>query len=316
MSRGYRLAIIALGLTLFANATLAQESGGQGQPVPIDCPAYDNESRHETCQANDGATDAIYRVLVVRDEGEAVAAEEKEWRDNKRADQDLNAQFRMAVAAEKIVELTFTQIALAILGTAAVIYNLVLARRANEAAVESIRIARNADRPYITAVSPTIAGWRATVAGTYNSVSVDLQPRNIGKGIGFIESIGIAHDICFDGEQGTKPLTITSDLGCLPIGPGEELQNSGPDLVISIPEHERDRLISHEKSLYIYGHIRYSDIFGVFRRTGFMFKFIPIDFEPAESPITVSPHVYWYDKEEPHKKPNLLRRLVAAWRGE
>ena len=315
MPRGYRLAIIALGLTL-AGTALGQENAEEGQPIPVERPADQGEYTEETSDADDAAADPIYRVLVVRDEGEAVAAEDQQRIENERADQDLDAQSRMAIAADDIVFLTRLQIALAVLGTVAVLWSLRLARISNEAAIESVRVARNADRPYISPIVPTVSGWKAVVTGTYNLVQIHLNPRNIGKGVGFIHSIGFAHEICFEGEQGGKPLTITDDFGRVPVSPDSELTDFGPNAAFPIPDHERDRLISHDRTLYIYGYIRYFDVFGVFRRTGFMFELVPVSFDPEDSPFAMCPHTYWYDEEEREEKPkpSRLSRLIAAWR--
>ena len=315
MPRGYRLAIIALGLTL-AWPALAQEPVEKGQPVPIERPADQSEHAEGAGYSDDAAPDPIYRVLVVRDEGEAVAAEDQQRIENERADEDLDAQARMAVAAENIVRLTIGQIALAVLGTIAVLWSLRLARRSNEAAIESIRVARNADRPYISPIVPKVSGWKGFVSGIGDHISIDLNPRNIGKGVGFIHSIGFAHEICFAGRQGDKPLTVSDHFGRVPVSPDSEIVDFGPIAAFSLPEHERKPLISYEKMLYIYGYIRYFDVFGVFRRTGFMFELVPLVTDPDKSPLAMCPHAYWYDEEEPHEQPksSLLCRLIARLR--
>lgn len=135
MLRGYRLAIIALGLTL-AGAALGQEESKDLHPIPIDRPANQGEQTQETPNTNERAAEPVYRVRVMRDEGEAVAAEKQQRIENERANEDLDAQRRMADSADDLVKLTLWQLLIAAAGTALVIWNLVLARSSNEAAVK------------------------------------------------------------------------------------------------------------------------------------------------------------------------------------
>jgi len=57
-------------------------------------------------------------------------------------------------------------------------------------------------------------------------------------------------------------------------------------------------MIEFRRVLYIYGYVRYFDFFGVFRRTGFIFEYIPVATEPAKSCFAQTVSELWYDHEE------------------
>jgi hypothetical protein len=58
-------------------------------------------------------------------------------------------------------------------------------------------------------------------------------------------------------------------------------------------------MLNLQRTLYVYGSIRYFDLFGVMRSTGFMFEYIPNRSEPEKSAFAMCPNRdWWFDREE------------------
>lgn len=50
------------------------------------------------------------------------------------------------------------------------------------------------------------------------------------------------------------------------------------------------------KSLYVYGFVRYSDLFGVTRETGFIYELYPDREKTGGEFVFCTPHPYWFDR--------------------
>lgn len=61
---------------------------------------------------------------------------------------------------------------------------------------------------------------------------------------------------------------------------------------------DREAILDASTFLYIYGYVRYSDLFTVTRRTGFMFQYVPNREAPENGVLVMCPHAMWYDIEE------------------
>jgi hypothetical protein len=48
---------------------------------------------------------------------------------------------------------------------------------------------------------------------------------NIGKGVGFLDSYHIAHEICRDGQQGNLPTKPRSDFARIPLTPSSRVDD-------------------------------------------------------------------------------------------
>jgi hypothetical protein len=178
---------------------------------------------------------------------------------------------------------------------------LLPAKVAAEAAADAARIARNAERPYFTPFSPELANWEKAVQDRdpFQILEVHLDIHNIGKGIGFFDSYGIANEICRDGQQGKVPLAIRNGFARMPLRSDAQFKAGAPFDNLQISDEDRVAMIDFEKTLFVYGYVRYYDLFGIFRKTGFMFEFIPNKHFLEESAFAMLPHPLWYDEEEP-----------------
>lgn len=174
------------------------------------------------------------------------------------------------------------------------------ATKAAVAADKSARFLRNAERPYLIPFEPKIFHFVEAIDNRdpYAVLEIYLDVTNIGKGVGFIKGYGIAHEVCADGSQGGVELTVRDEIAVAPLTPDATWDPGLPFDVFQLDLEEDRRLLSRDqKTLYVYGFIRYSDMFDVVRRTGFMFAAIRSG--PNEAVLAMTPHSMWYDEEEP-----------------
>lgn len=194
MSRGYRLAIIALGLTLFAyqgHSQEAEETALESQPV-----AEERQSDGASC-ANDGAED--YSQLAERIAGELVgikaairdlvaeigapeSAEEKQ-----RGDRDLQAQEDMAYWAKWMFLATLGTIVIAGVGIYYVRKTLMESRRIGQAQVRAYIGIKSADIYFTSELAIPIVEITAVNTGqsptTEFSWALELQYHADGEGV-------------------------------------------------------------------------------------------------------------------------------------
>jgi hypothetical protein len=175
------------------------------------------------------------------------------------------------------------------------------AKAAAEAAVDAARIARNAERPYFTPFVPELRFWEKAILenNPFQILEVHLDVNNIGKGVGFLASYGIAHEICRDGRRVSKPLAIRNEIARMPLRADARLEAGAPFENLQNTAEERLALIEFKAALFVYGYVRYYDLFGIFRKTGFMFQFLPNKHFPDQSTFVMYPDALWYDEEEP-----------------
>jgi hypothetical protein len=220
---------------------------------------------------------------------------------------DLCQQRRMAKAAEDTVLLNKIQIGLGLVGACLLFWTLYEGRRAGNAATraanaagETIRVMRNAERPYFTIFDPELRDFAEAVRDKDwgRVLKAHLDVWNIGKGVGFLQAYGIAHEICPEGKQGDVTLIEWDIIGRMPVSADAKLDTNLPYHVFQISDAEREAILSDRKNLYLYGFLRYSDLFGVVRRTGFIFEFVAYRNSPENSVFVMCRHPMWYDTEE------------------
>tara|TARA_R110002074_G_scaffold398138_1_gene589632 strand:- start:1736 stop:2677 length:942 start_codon:yes stop_codon:yes gene_type:complete len=172
------------------------------------------------------------------------------------------------------------------------------------AAVENVKIARNAERPFLVPLEAELRYWPELFIDSPDNVvlEVHLPIFNLGKSVGLIESYGIGYDICREGQQDTDTLDVYKDTGRMPVRPDSELEWTVPFTVFQISTVQRDAIAGYESSLFVFGYIRYLDLFGIYRKSGFIFEFVPIKTEPAKSTFVKLRHPMWYDIEEPYSE--------------
>ena len=168
------------------------------------------------------------------------------------------------------------------------------------AAEKSVTYVRNAERPYLTPFNPELRNWSKALmeALEFEVFEFHMDITNIGKGVGFIESYGIAHEINLRGSQGKQPFSIRNEFGRVQVRRDAKFVSEAPFDAFQIVPADRRAMIEFRKTLYVYGYVRYFDFFNVYRRTGFIFEFIPVSTEPEKSTFAICAHPLWNDEEE------------------
>jgi hypothetical protein len=225
---------------------------------------------------------------------------------------DLCEQKRMSAAAERAADYAWWQLWVGGVGLGFIIASVAFAgiaafgaRNAANAAAEQVRIMRRADRPYLMPRDPELRNFPDARSG--DAVASALQIRfsieNLGKGIAFLDGYGIAHEVCQAGRQGNENLTIRSEFARLPITSGGLWSAEAAFDIFGLSQDQTSKVVSGEHTLFVYGSLHYSDIYGVFRHTGFMFSY-SLNVRDAEKSflVMIPNHVWWHDIEEVAEK--------------
>ncbi|MEQ8328195.1 MAG: hypothetical protein RIE84_14650 [Parvibaculum sp.] len=329
MGRGYRVAAIAFGLTL-AGAALAQEESKDLRPVPVDRPADQGEQTQKTPDADERAAEPVYRVRVMRDESEAVADEEKDRREEQRSEQDLDAQRSMAESADKLVEQTWWQIGIGLLGTALVLWNLILARKSNDAAVQAARaalrsatidseIARGrlratnmqlADHTPFPVKQPSGEVYVKSLEDLIEDNEILLELENIGQSAASVREVRIGYSV---GELPDEPIydrwkKSYSPAMLIPMGP-----YSLRLFLNELSDAETAAIYRGEAKYWVYGEIEYVDIFDQKRGYRFCAKLYRGPGLTSQFFSFQGPSNYTEYPEKQEEKPSRYQRLKAAW---
>src|SRR5437588_162090 len=90
--------------------------------------------------------------------------------------------------------------------------------------LETVKALRNAERPYLSPFNPELRNFDKAVHENDWSkiIEVHLDITNVGKGVGFIHSYAIAHQICSRDQQGAIAPSVRKDIPRLPLGPDSE----------------------------------------------------------------------------------------------
>jgi hypothetical protein len=156
---------------------------------------------------------------------------------DKHSQADLCEQKRMSAAADRAADYAFWQLVIGGIGLVAVVCSLIFAgiaafaaRDAANAGTDAARVMRNAERPYLTPFVPELRNFAEAVRqkdwGQVLKVHLDFW--NIGRGVGFLDSYGIAHEICAEGKQGREPLIVRDTIGRMPVPVDQKLDTDLP----------------------------------------------------------------------------------------
>ena len=166
------------------------------------------------------------------------------------------------------------------------------ASRSADAAVDAARIARNAERPYLTPTLPELRKWDD--GSEHDVLGIWFDVENVGRGVGFLERYAIAHEVTPVGGS----ISVVPTERCLgvrmPISADARWVAGAAYDQFQIGATERAEMISNRKSLYVHGYFEYVDLFTIRRRTGFIFEFVP-----EASSFVMVPHPLWSDWELP-----------------
>jgi len=150
MSRSYWLPIVALGGFL-ATTALGQTPNAQGVSQPA--PPVASQSTQAADKKPQRPEDTALPIIIIQDPADASHAQDREAKSDKHDDDDLRAQIRAADAAEKQVSPAWAAVAITLLGTMFVYWNLREVRNANAIAERAIHAHA---RPWIGLVRATL----------------------------------------------------------------------------------------------------------------------------------------------------------------
>jgi hypothetical protein len=124
-------------------------------------------------------------------------------------------------------------------------------RLAADAAERSAKYLRNAERPFFTPHDPTLANWGNEEDKV---LEVHFDIRNVGKGLGFLNSYGIAREICAEGKEGSITPTIFDQMGRIMVpAEGHWSPNDAAFAAFQIGEEDRRAMRQFDRNLYVYG---------------------------------------------------------------
>ena len=135
---------------------------------------------------------------------------------------------------DPVAFVTLSLVAVACVQAALFVWQLILigknlqdAKKAAEAAgesakgtLETVRVLRNAQRPYLSPFEPTLGNYDQAIRNDDASlvrIDVQLDITNVGPGVGFIRSCCITDEICVRDSQGSKPLRVNDYIGRFPL---------------------------------------------------------------------------------------------------
>ena len=182
------------------------------------------------------------------------------------------------------------------------------AKDAANAANRQAQYLRNAERPYLRPANIELVSWTENVRDMFSqpefALSVNFDIANYGNGLAFIKGWALTHEICIEGRQGGVELRLREGLPGMFVTRGASWRSELPFFVTIFDSEQKITplqsilQVGTINTLYFYGFLRYSDLFGVTRRTGFMFEFVPDRDHPGNGSFIVCPHPMWSDDEE------------------
>jgi hypothetical protein len=158
---------------------------------------------------------------------------------------------------------------------------------------------------------PKISEFKRVIGPDYDPTFVREFPavfavhfglQNTGRGLAIILGYGINHELCAaNGQHGGKEVVTRNGFGGFVLSPGSQWESEAGFHQFQITEDEFMEISTTKtKTLYVYGYIRYADLFGIIRRTGFSYEAY-LDNAGDFGPLVVEAtnRSLWYDREEP-----------------
>lgn len=170
------------------------------------------------------------------------------------------------------------------------------AKVAADAAKLQAQAAINAGRAFLTPLDPELRSMPVQNDAKDLSTWMGFRARvmNRGMGPGFLQYIATGHSVMVlkEAPKGTENLERGDPLGRVLIGEGGDWGvEETPLTAIKITDEEIELLKEGWHYLHIFGYFEYSDLFGVLRRTGFHYSYLP-----KERVLLIERgHDLWYD---------------------
>lgn len=260
----------------FASPSSAQPPEGAGAAQP--CPPVQGQSDGQADRSERPTGRFSVPVRIIENPIEAKRTEEREERAEKREADDLVAQQRAALAAERAAGAAWAQAALTFAGTVALIWTLLLTRR-------SVALARqSADAAVALAdmEAPALFVWEAEIVEFHRAGEVGpdgaervtptarLHFGNYGRTPAVL--LGVEGNVLLTRRLPPEPYygPGTNRVPTFRIVKAGEESGDAPIEIVGGPLSEQDvRLPGGLGAFYVYGRLIYRDPFGGRAETGF-----------------------------------------------
>lgn len=227
------------------------------------------EGRQQEYASAESARSFGIPIIVLEEPGEAERIRGQDEETRQREMEDVAAQKSMAESAKMVVWLTVLQIFLAFLGTIALIYSLILNRRATNAAIEASKSAREAlgaDRAWLLFDNFDLANIsNSHVYGKDIRSGLGLTPR--WKNVGRSPATGVVSNTEFKVILRDEPQLVVPDfelalpmhqnMGAATIGPGGVCQSQ----MQALDDVDTAKFKNQEIKILIHCRVWYYDVY-------------------------------------------------------
>lgn len=176
--------------------------------------------------------------------------------------------------------------------------SLQIAEKGAKASEASAERALRTDRPFIFSddITADEPGLRRIKDGY--GIKLLCHFRNVGTRPAIVRLLAITYST--DALAETLPATIGDvDFDWGIVLPGDPIQRAVPMQTEDISQAEAERVNAGAKRFFVFGYIRYGDVHGISRRSGFAYQFIVPHSTAAKATfMKCGPSQYWYDVEE------------------
>lgn len=257
MLRGYRLAIIALGLTLFA-------AMGSGHSQVLEAQKQEPQTAPQANNSTDQVDEAANAAFIEERSDNAISEElprdkpTQDAHESRLLELDLAAQQRMADAAEELLVYTKGQTIIGAIGAVVLIGTLWV----------SVFVAIRQLRAYVT-----VADFQILTLEIGKPLEVCIVFRNSGQTPARNVYLTVLNSLR-EANLGPKDFSIKLVRGSTGvIGAGTE-NKKWIETPVDIDRDIHDAVMSREHCFYFYGIIEYRDVFYIRRETRFFYFLI------------------------------------------
>ena len=258
--------VIAVTLSLIFQGGIAWS---EEKPINQDA----ESDRNQTSQDQAAHLGFPIRILEEPEQSESAIREQQEA--SQREIDDLQAQNLAAESAQGAFRVGVAQTVLAFFGTLALIYSLYLNRKATHAAQDAVAVTRDIGQRQIRAY---LAVENVSVVVTSPFIKIAWEITNIGHSPAQnVKALG-----AWAGEIGEFSNTWLDEIIETPLGsiaPSGRVQNirrtnesTLPDVSLSVDQIQE--IAANKRGFWVYGRIKYSDIFGGLAETRFRYRLI------------------------------------------
>jgi hypothetical protein len=245
------------------------------------CVEFAGDAPHQNQEANRGAeqsarcSDAVaWPVVSDKDQAKATTSNNEDKAPSKIECEDLKAQRRMAVAAERSLQLGCYQFWLGILGALLLLGTVIYTAISANAAADAARAALNSERAFVKMSHEPPGLTLDPVAGT---ATVSVQVQNSGRTPADVIGVNLSARVLATGEKLPKVPEYSPNTG---LRRGKAFLVADDEIFIPfvhrVEQTDINRIYSDDARLYLFGYVDYVDrMTGKITRAGYGRVFRP-----------------------------------------